>query len=159
MSRLIADPRVIQTHLAQLIDTPACLAAAVAGLDEARLRLPPAPRQWSAIEILAHLRSCADLWGYSIYAMLTEDKPTLPLLDPRRWARALRYTHLEFAPAFQVFNLQRRELLNVLNSIPSDAWNRTADIGGRAHSIFSQTRRLALHEVEHCVQFEALFTA
>jgi hypothetical protein len=38
------------------------------------------------VEILAHLRACDDLWSHSIYAMLAQDNPALPLLDERRWA-------------------------------------------------------------------------
>jgi hypothetical protein len=34
---------------------------------------------------------------------------------------------------------------------------RTAIIARRTHSVFSQMRRMALHEGKHCEQMEALF--
>lgn len=88
--------------------------------------------------------------------MLVENNPTLPLLDERRWAKATRYTALEFHKSFQGFALRREELLRVLRDLPQEAWSRTAVIEGRTHSVFSQARRMAWHEAEHCVQIETL---
>ena len=36
---------------------------------------------------------------------------------------------------------------------------KTANIEGRTHSVFSQARRMALHEAEHCEQLKTLFNA
>jgi hypothetical protein len=91
-----------------------------------------------------------EIWSFSIHAMLAEDNPSLPLLDERRWAKAACYATLEFHKSFQAFALQREELLCVLRDLPQDAWSRTAVIEGRTHSVFSQARRMALHEQEHC---------
>ncbi len=100
--------------------------------------------------MLAHLRAC------SIYAMLAEDHPVLPLLDERRWAKVVRYAEEDFHPAFQVFATQRGELLHVLRGLAGDSWMRTGEIAGRAISVFGQARRMALHEVEHCDQIERM---
>src|SRR5262249_45036243 len=94
---------------------------------------------------------------HSIYAMLAEESPKLALLDERRWAKATGYVRLKFRPSLRAFILQREELLDVLQKLPFDAWSRKADIGGRNHTVFSQARRMALHEIEHCVQLETLF--
>ena len=53
--------------------------------------------------------------------------------------------------------LQRKELLNVLRELPPEGWEKAAIIEGRRHNVFSQTRRMALHEAEHCAQMEAMF--
>jgi hypothetical protein len=76
----------IRVTLALLDETPRRIAACTIGLDERRLRASPGKRAWSAVEVFAHLRACDDLWTHSIYAMLTEHDPALPLLDERRWA-------------------------------------------------------------------------
>lgn len=156
MPRLNGTPTEIQSYLALLAGTIARVTACTAPLDAARLAQRPEPRAWSALEVLAHLRACSDLWSYSIYAMLAQDNPTLPLLDERKWTKVTRYAALEFRPSFQAFALQRAELLRVLNALPQDAWGRTATIEGRVHSVFSQVRRMALHEAEHCTQLESL---
>jgi hypothetical protein len=90
--------------------------------------------------------------------MLVNDHPELPLLDERRWVKVRGYADLGFRLSIQAFALGRAELLGVLCRLPEPAWERTAVIGGRVHSVFSQVRRLALHEVEHREQLETLLS-
>ena len=99
MPRLTAPPAEIQHHLATLEATPRRIAAATGSCDETQLQAKPDTKTWSTVEVLAHLRACADVWTHSIYAMLTEDSPSLPLLDPRRWAKTTRYATLDFQPS------------------------------------------------------------
>jgi hypothetical protein len=60
-----------------LTDAPRRLASLTRGLNDDRLDRRPADDAWSANEILAHLRACADVWGGSIAAMIERDHPTL----------------------------------------------------------------------------------
>jgi len=158
MSRLEGTPSEIQKYLALLEENPRCIAAWTFELSEARLSQRPAPGDWSVSEILAHLRACADLWTHSIYAMLAVENPHLPDFDERRWAKAARYTALGFHASFGAYRLERRQLLQVLGELRLEDWSRTALIGGRAHSVFSQARRMAKHEAEHCAQMEDLLS-
>jgi hypothetical protein len=146
------------TVLALLAETPLRIAAAAAGQTAARLALPLAPGEWSAVQILAHLRGCADVWPKTIFAMLNQDNPQLALIAPRAWARKMGYARLDFDASFQTFRAAREELLPILSALPPEAWQRGALIGGRTHTVFSQARRLALHEETHCAQLEALST-
>lgn len=147
----------IEKFLAILSENPSRIVTCTAGASESVLREPPRERQWSVAEILAHLRACQDLWSFSIYAMLAENLPTLPLLDERKWAHTTAYAVLPFNDSFQAFVLHRIELVGVLRRLPFEAWSRSADIGGRTHTIFSQVRRMAFHELEHVEQIEILF--
>jgi hypothetical protein len=147
---------LVQKHLELLEDTPHRVSVLTGGLDDSKLIWTPQSRIWSAVEILTHLRGCADIWTYSIIAMLAQDNPTLALFDERKWAKAAGYARLTFADSFLAYKLQRTELLMVLRDIPIGSWSRSAHIGGRKHTVFSQARRMALHEVEHCVQLEEL---
>ncbi len=153
MPRLKPTPKEIDLHLTQLAENPAAIQTIVAGLSADDLRWSPGKKHWSAVEILAHLRACADVWCFSIYAMLTENQPALPLLDERRWAKALGYAALPFDVSLNAYVVQREHLVRTLMSLDTEAWERTATIEGRSHSVFSQTRRMALHEVEHLNQF------
>ena len=114
-----------------LAQTPVRIQAVIAGLDEAILRQAPAARQWSVADVLA-------------------------LIDERRWARAARWSEAPFHLALQAFNLRRSELLAVLAALSPAGWERRATIAGRGHSVYSQVRRMALHEEEHSAQIEAL---
>lgn len=150
-------PAEIQKHRQLLEATLTRIEVVTTGQDETALSYAPDKKTWSVVEILAHLRGCADLWTYSIYATLTENEPTLPLIDERNWAKTVRYATLTFSLSFQTFQLQRHDLLRVLHQLPEEAFHRSGMIGDRRHTVFSQMRRMALHEAEHCDQIEALF--
>lgn len=159
MARLTSTPAEIQHYLALLAATPQRIATCTGGVTDDRLHAAPAPKEWSVAEILAHLRGCEDVWSFSIYAMLLEDDLTLPILHPRKWTKIMRYAELDFRRSLQAFSLKREELLTVLRNLPEKAWDRTAIIGRNAHSVFSQARRMALHEDEHCTQIETILKA
>ena len=151
-----ATPAEIQQILSALDETPRRLTRASSRADANRLRLKPDPRGWSAVDILSHLRSCADVWGGSIESMLSEDEPTLPDIHPRQWQKQTDYETLSFARSLRAFAGQRGKLLNMLKSLTFVQWERGARIGGRRHTVFTQARRLAKHESEHCRQVEDL---
>jgi hypothetical protein len=146
----------IRKYLGLLEQTPPSIESLVAGLDESQLRWSHDKREWSAVENLAHLRACADLWTYSIYAMLAENEPTLALLDERRWAKTARYASFPFHESFRVFSIVRAQLLQGLRDLPEPSWSRSALIGDRRHTVFSQVRRMGLHEADHLQQIETL---
>ena len=73
--------------LARLAAIPDRIARAVAGWSEAELRAAPTAGEWSAVDILAHLRASADIMTPRIYMVLVRDRPPLPAYDERRWAQ------------------------------------------------------------------------
>jgi len=154
-----ATPAEIEKFVQILSKTPLRISQAAKRLDEARLQFKADMKSWSANDILAHLRSCADLWTHSIYAMLAEDEPVLSDINERNWAKATRYSELPFAESFQVFSLQRENLLRVLKVLPCESWGRSAIIFERRHTVFTQTRRMVKHEQEHCEQIASLLQA
>ena len=157
MSAVKATSAQIKQYYELLAHTTPRITACASALDDVQLAQRAGPRTWSGVEVLAHLRACSDVWSHSIYAMLAEDNPTLPLLDERKWAKVTRYGELGFHPSLRAFASQREQLLSVLRQLPADAWEKTATIGGRRHSVFSQVRRMALHEAEHCTQIETMY--
>src|SRR5512143_687594 len=91
----------IETYLGILAKTPQQIAEAVKNVGEARLQFKADAKSWSANDILAHLRSCSDLWTHSIYAMLAENEPEFSDINERKWARVTRYTDLPFSKSLQ----------------------------------------------------------
>ena len=57
------QPHEIDQILTLLADQPKTIAALTAGLPDGRLHRPPARGEWSVNDVLAHLRSCDDMWG------------------------------------------------------------------------------------------------
>jgi hypothetical protein len=146
----------IEKVLQMLEETPRRIASASNGLTEARLHDKADEKSWSANDILAHLRACVDVWGKSIQLMLAQDNPTMRHISPRTWIRKTNYPKLAFDESLQTFTTQHSDLLRTLRALAFEDWSRSAMIEGRKHSVFSQARRMALHEHEHCEQLEAI---
>ena len=151
-----ATPNEIEKYLKLLSETPRRISSASRGIKNAQLHLKADDDSWSANDILAHLRSCADVWGKTIQEMLTKDNPTLPYVHPRQWVKKTDYPILDFHLSLQAFANQRKELLKLLKNLAFADWSRVSVIKGREHTVFTQTRRMATHENEHCEQIKAM---
>ncbi len=105
-------------------------------------------------DILAHLRTCADVWGNHIAIMITQDHPTLRYISPRTWIKKTNYPSLEFHSSSEAFSQQRNELLQSLNSLKMKDWVRGATFRGttrgREQTIWSRAQQMVQHEIEHC---------
>lgn len=160
---MVKSTLTVEQVLSLLAATPPRLAALTAGLAPAQLRTAPSPAEWSAVDVLAHLRSCADVWGDCIATVLAEDEPTLRAVNPTTWIKRTDYLDLEFAPSLRAFAAQRIELLAVLDPLPPAGWSRTATVTGAGaplvRTVFSFAQRLAIHERQHFKQFNSIVTA
>ena len=75
----------IEQVLTLLAETPRRIAALTAGLAPAQLHTAPNHGEWSANDVLAHLRSCADVWGNCIEVIIAQDTPTIRAVNPTTW--------------------------------------------------------------------------
>ena len=117
----------IDQVLTQLREQPKTIAALTAGLPRARLHGSSSRGEWSVNDVLAHLRSCADMWGKYIATIIAEDRPTIRAMNPTTWIRSTNYPELEFAPSLRALTKQRAELLALLRPLPKAGWSRSAD--------------------------------
>ncbi len=145
----------VEEILAQLAETPQSLAALTAPLSPAQLRTSPDPGngEWSASDVLAHLRSCADVWGGNIQVILTQEEPTIRVISPRAWIDKTNYPGLAFRPSLRAFTKQRAGLLATLRSLPPRSWKCQATVTGAgkpmAYTVHYYAERLAVHERVH----------
>lgn len=150
----------IEQVLEMLKETPSRLGALTSGVAPALLRTPPSPDEWSANDVLAHLRACADMWGGCIVAMLAGDTPTLRAINPRTWIRETDYLELEFRASLRAFTEQRAALLAALEPLPREGWSRAATITGAGailqRTVLTYGQRLAAHERPHVKQIERI---
>jgi DinB superfamily len=155
--------RPIGQVLALLTTTPKRLVELTAGVAPARLQARPDPDEWSANDVLAHLRSCADVWGDCIAAILAEDGTTLRAVNPTTWIEQTNYRDLRFRPSLRPFLAQRTALLAVLEPLPEEAWSRSATVTGAGRplqrTVLSYAERLAVHERQHLKQVERVINA
>ena len=76
-------PLPIEQVLTMLAAAPSHIAELTGRLTPKQLRTAPAADEWSANDVLAHLRACADVWGGCIMRLLAEDRPTFKAINPR----------------------------------------------------------------------------
>ena len=153
-------PLTIEQVLTRLPETPPRLAALTAGLAPAQLQTCPGPAEWSLNDILAHLRSCSDVWGGTIARLLAQDQPTIQAVNPTTWIKQTNYPELEFRPSLRAFTRQRAELLAVLQPLPPKAWSRSATVTGAGkplqRTVFTYAQWLVNHERSHFRQIKRI---
>ena len=146
----------IEEVLSLLAETPTRISALTEGLASAQLRTTSSSDEWSANDVLAHLRSCADMWGGYMMTILAEDRPTIRAVNPRAWIKQTDYLALEFAPSLRAFTTQRAALLAILEPLPPEGWARTATVTGAGSplqkTVLDYAERLARHEQPHIKQ-------
>ena len=152
----------VEQILRLLAETPPRIAAIVADLTPAQLHAKPGPDEWSANDVLAHLRSCADVWGKCIRTLLEQDAPTLRVVSPRGYIKKTNYLDAPFEQSFRAFTAQRADLLTLLRPLPPTEWSRTATVKGAGapatKTMLSFASKLAAHESHHVEQFERITT-
>ena len=146
----------IEELLTLLAEAPPRLAASTAVLSPAQLRTRPKNEEWSATDVLAHVRACADVWGGCIEAIIAEDRPTLRAVNPRTWIKKTDYRELEFRSSLRSFTKQRSDLLAALEPLPPKGWSRSATVTGAgavlARTVHFYAQWLATHERTHVKQ-------
>jgi DinB superfamily len=146
--------------LTLLAETPPRIAELTADLAPAQLHTTLNHDGWSANDVLAHLRACADVWGNCIVAMIAEDTPTLRAVNPRTWIKKTDYLELEFRPSLCSFATQRADLLAVMEPLPHEGWSRAATVTGAGkvleRTVLFYAQWLTRHERQHVKQVERI---
>lgn len=148
----------IEQLLRDLEATPVRLEELFAGRDDAALRASAAG-EWSALDVLIHLRASDEIIAPRLIQLLVRDDPPLPAFDERRWADVVGYA--EFPPALLLarFAARRDELLHALRRCDAAAWERTGqheEYGSL--TLWTVASRLAAHEAEHLTHLTRLLT-
>lgn len=150
----------IEQTLTLLAYTPQRLVAFSEEAQPIQLHTSLGQDEWSANDVLAHLRACADVWGNCIRVLLAEDMPTLRAINPKAWIKKTNYRELEFGASARAFAEQRAELLTVLKPLTPEKWARKAILTGAGkpleRTVISYAQRLARHERPHIKQIETI---
>jgi uncharacterized damage-inducible protein DinB len=156
-------PLTTEQIMTYLAETPVRLAGFTEGLTPDQLLATPEPGEWSARDVLAHLRACSDMWGKYIGIILGEERPTFTAVNPVTWIKKTSYRELEFHALLQAFTDQRAELLTVLESLAPEAWSRSATVTGagkpRKRTVYTYAQWLANHERSHMKQIQRIANA
>jgi hypothetical protein len=146
--------RTPEQVLEVLVATPGRLAAVHGPTLDRR----PSPDEWSAGEVLAHLRSCGDVWGGCTRRILAEETPTIRAVNPRTWIETTDYAQRGFDQHLAGFTQSRAALLEVLSGLDAAAWERRAVVTGAGRpverTVLSYAAWLASRERPHVRQVE-----
>ena len=147
--------------IARVVDalaaTPDRLIELLGGLDEAALRARPTPDDWSALEVVAHLRASEAIVTPRFYQILVRDEPALVAFDERRWAEVAGYADLSPSLLLQGYATRRAELAAMLRRLAPADWERAGvhEVAGRV-TLLDIVRSMAEHEAEHVAQLQAM---
>lgn len=155
-SRLLS----IDELLPMLRNSPSIIDEDLVHLTPEQLRTVQGHGDWSANDVLAHIRSCADVWGGCIGQILKEDLPTIRAIDPRTWMKSTDYPDLDFHTSFLAYTAQRTDLVRLLESLSDKEWMRSATVIGAGKALnrtaLFYARWLAIHERPHLKQIERI---
>jgi DinB family protein len=144
----------VEQVVALLEATPPRIAELTSGLKSTQLHRP-SDGEWSANDVLAHLRACADVWGGCMISII-EGAPALRAVNPLTWIEKTDYRSQDFARSLRSFARQRVELLDALRPTPRADWLRTVTVTGAGAPLKRDAlfygRWMAGHERAHLKQ-------
>ena len=162
-------------RLACLGHTPEDLVAAMRGQSDTTLSCRPGARDWSAKEVVCHLRDIEEQFILRFRTMLAMDDPTfltlgdmpphlsawgltagdgLPL-DPDLWAEERQYLRHDTGAALDAFGRRRAETLAFLHKLTPAQWQR-----GNIHLTLGRMTfddwitLIAVHDANHVAQLQ-----
>lgn len=127
---------------------------AIRSLSADKLSWRPAEGEWSAHEVLSHIRDIQrHVYGLRVRRILSEERPRLELFDETRW-QAEHYDPRESAEAM-LSHLRRNleETLGIFERLPAEAWDRLGihpELGPTTAEYWAF--RMYAHAVEHLDQ-------
>lgn len=159
---MVASRFTIEQAVEMLETQPRRIAAATKGVSARRLRRDKVLGEWTAVDILAHLRACSDALGDVIPDIVRGGEP-LRAVNPRSHIRRTNYRELEFATSFRAFARQRARLVKYLKALPRRDWARSRLFTGmgtpRVRTVMFYADWLAGHERAHVRHIERAFAS
>lgn len=100
------------------------LAAAIRGKDDAAVSKRPDGKNWSAKEVICHLRDAEEAFMARFDVIMAMDDPGLAAVDTDRIARERQYLRNDAGKALAAFRKRREETLAFFRGLKGDQWKR-----------------------------------
>ena len=110
--------------VARLRSTALELVSLVGGADPGRLRVAPAPGEWSAATVVAHLADAELVYGVRLRMILTADRPWLVSFPEKAWAGRFGPLEPDAKESLQRWRTLRDANLRVFASVGEGEWAR-----------------------------------
>jgi len=151
-----------QDPIPVLPTTAGRLQTLAAGLTEAQINTPPAPRKWSICNIVAHLADCEIVFAFRLRQTLapaiSQPHAIIQPFDQDAWAK--RYEAYQLEPALALFQAARNWNLLFLTTVSEDDRHRRTTHPERGTMPFwTIVETMAGHDINHLQQVERLASA
>jgi hypothetical protein len=143
--------------LAALERAPALIDPLIREVPQKVLKRRPKPDKWSAHEHACHLALIHPVLSARLDMMLTDPKPHITSYFPSAKEEEGALLNVDLDESMERFSNDRRRLVERLNTLSADDWQRTARHDEYTHySVFIMFRHLALHDMFHAYRIEEL---
>jgi len=113
-----------EEQMARMERTADDFAAAIKDEPDAVLSRRPDGKNWSAKEVVCHIRDTEESFMARFQTIMAMDEPTFLPVEPDRWAADRQYLRNDGAEALETFRTRRDESLKFLLGLPPDQWER-----------------------------------
>jgi DinB superfamily len=147
----------VSVILAALERAPALIDPLIREVPQAVLKRRPKPGKWSAHEHACHLAMIHPVLSARLDLMLTDLQPHITSYFPGADEQEGALLTVDLDESMERFSSDRRRLIERLNRLSPDDWQRTARHDEYTHySVFIMFRHLALHDMFHAYRIEEL---
>jgi len=129
--------------------------AAVQGMSDAVLSKRPDEKNWSAKEIVCHVRDTEEYFLDRFQMILSFDEPFFSPADVQRWAFERQYLRNDAGEALAAFRKRRQDTREFLKGLAPGQWERTCihKVRGRM-TLRDYLNLLASHDKNHLDQLK-----
>ncbi len=114
----------IEEQMARMERTADDFAAAIKGVSDPVLSRRPDDKNWSAKEVVCHIRDTEESFMMRFQAIMVMDEPKFLLAEPDRWAADRQYLRNDAGEALEAFRARRDEALKFLRGLKPEQWER-----------------------------------
>jgi uncharacterized damage-inducible protein DinB len=114
----------LEEQLARMERTVNDYSAAVKGVPDAKLSKRPDDKNWSAKEVVCHVRDTEESFMARFQTIMAMDEPKFLPVEPDRWAVERQYQRNDVPEALAAFKSRRDDTLRFFRGLKAEQWER-----------------------------------
>jgi uncharacterized damage-inducible protein DinB len=145
----------LDEQLARMERTVNDYAAVVKNVSDAQLTKRPDPENWSAKEVVCHVRDTEESFMMRFLSIMAMDDPKFLPVEPDRWAVERQYQRNDVQEALAALKTRREETLRFLRGLKPEQWERGGIHATRGRmTIKDFVELMAWHDDNHLDQLK-----
>lgn len=147
----------LQPLIVALAGAPEIILGLVLEVPPQHLKRRPSPNKWSVHEHACHITTADAPYLVRLELMLSDPSPQITPMFPSPDEEAGALLNVELGEALALYVSERAHLVERLQQLAEDDWQRTAAHEEYSHySVWIMFRQLLLHEMQHAYRIEDL---